>query len=198
VKIVGLDLSLTSTGYARITDPDKAVPMWWSHTQGSKALAADDKVWVSVHNRIHSLCTELLLEVDRDAPDLVVMEGPSLGSKGAGTWDRAGLWWLVYDGLHRQGQTVAVAPPANVKIYATGKGGGADASKDAVLLAAARRYKDAPISNNNEADAIVLAAMGCRHLGHPVEKSLPTTHLRALTGCQWPTTLPVRVAPTHV
>ena len=193
MKVVGLDLSLTATGYARITDPDKPVPMWWSHTQGSKALAKNDKVWVSVRNRLRTLADEVLLEVHRDAPDLVVMEGPSLGSGGAGTWDRSGLWWLVYDGLMRQGQRSAIVPPSNVKIYATGKGGGPDAGKDQVTLAAARRYTSAPISNNNEADATVLAAMGCRHLGAPVEKSLPATHLRAMPGCQWPTTLPLNV-----
>lgn len=191
MKVSGIDLSLTATGYARITNPDHAVPMWWTTTYGSKALAKNDKVWLSVHNRLTTLAREILLEVEHDAPDLVVVEGPSLGSTGGSAHDRSGLWWLVYDGLQRQGRRVAVAPPSNVKIYAVGKGNGVGASKDDVLLAAARRYKDAPISNNNEGDALVLAAMGARHLGHPVEKSLPATHTRALTGCQWP--LPITV-----
>jgi crossover junction endodeoxyribonuclease RuvC len=186
VKVAGLDLSLTASGYALITDPDKAVPMWWTSTHGSTPPA--QRVWVTVHERIHALAHQLLHAVDFADPDLVVMEGPSLGSTGAGTFDRSGLWWLVYDGLLGQGRAVAVVPPSNVKTYGTGKGGGADASKDAVLLAAARRYTSAPIRNNNEADALLLAAMGCRWLGAPVEKSLPQTHTKALTKCQWPTT----------
>lgn len=184
--VSGLDLSLTGTGYARITDPDKAVPTWWCQTRTSKALPVDDRAWPAVRTRLRVLADQILVDVYHDSPDLLVLEGPSLGSSGAGTWDRAGLWWLVYDGLVRQQQRVAVVPPSNVKTYATGKGGGADASKDSVLLAVSRRYKDAPIHNNNEADALVLAAMGARHLGSPVEASLPQTHLRAMPGCQWP------------
>jgi crossover junction endodeoxyribonuclease RuvC len=186
VKVAGLDLSLTASGYALITDPDRPVPQWWTATHGSTPPA--QRVWVSVHERIHALTRQILRYVFDDDPDLVVMEGPSLGSTGAGTFDRSGLWWLVYDGLLGQGLAVAVAPPSNVKTYATGKGNGPDASKDAVLLAAARRYTSAPIRNNNEADALLLAAMGARWLGAPVEKSLPQTHTKALTKCQWPTT----------
>lgn len=188
VAVVGLDLSLTATGIAQINHPDRPVPSWWTVTVGSKP--PQQRVWVSVHERIHALAQQILREVTHAGPNLVVVEGPSLGSGGAGTWDRAGLWWLVYDGLQTAGWAVAVVPPSNVKTYAVGKGNGEGASKDDVLLAAARRYKDAPIRNNNEGDAMVLAAMGARWLGFPVEKSLPQTHLRALAKCQWPTPTP--------
>jgi Holliday junction resolvasome RuvABC endonuclease subunit len=189
VKAVGLDLSLTSTGYALITDPDKPVPMWWSSTHGEKAPTS--KVWVSTRNRLRTLADELLLEVHHQQPDLVVLEGPSFASKGGHPHDRSGLWWLVVDGLVGRGHRLAVVPPTVLKMYATGKG---NASKDDVLLAVARRYTSAPISNNNEADAVALAAMGCRWLEQPVESSLPMTHLRAMTSAEWPAelvTLPV-------
>ena len=68
-------------------------------------------------------------------------------------------------------------PPSCRAKYATGKG---NAGKDEVLLAASRRYPHAPIVGNDDADAVVLAAIGARLLGEPVEDSLPKTHLDAL------------------
>lgn len=37
----------------------------------------------------------------------------------------------------------------------------------------------------------VLAAMGARNLGSPIEESLPQSHLRALEKVAWPTSLAV-------
>jgi len=73
-------------------------------------------------------------------------------------------------------------PPKVRAIYATGKA----LDKDQVLAAVVRRYPNVPIGNNNEADALILAAMGARKLGHPYEPSLPQTHLRAMDGAEWP------------
>ena len=42
------------------------------------------------------------------------------------------------------------------------------------------------VTNNNEADALVLAAMGADHLGAPLV-DLPQTHRAALDAVQWPT-----------
>jgi crossover junction endodeoxyribonuclease RuvC len=70
-----------------------------------------------------------------------------------------------------------VVPPATLKTYATGKG---NASKDAVLAAVVKRYPGWAVTGNDVADAVVLMAMGARLLGHPLESSLPQSHLRAL------------------
>ena len=74
-------------------------------------------------------------------------------------------------------------------MYGTGKG---NAGKDEVMLATARRYTNqAEVANNDQADALVLAAMGARHLGAPIEESLPQSHLRALDKVAWPAGLAV-------
>ena len=70
-----------------------------------------------------------------------------------------------------------VVPASSRAKYATGRG---NAGKDEVLLAVSRRYPHAPIVNNDQADAVALAAMGARLLGEPIEDSLPKTHLDAL------------------
>jgi crossover junction endodeoxyribonuclease RuvC len=54
-----------------------------------------------------------------------------------------------------------------------------------VLLAVARRFPDYDVRNNNEADALVLAAMGFDHLGQPLVQ-MPAPHRAALAAAQWP------------
>ena len=85
------------------------------------------------------------------------------------------------------GVPVLPVPPSCRAKYATGKG---NAGKDEVLLAVARRYPHAPVGGNDEADALVLAAMGARLLGEPVEDSLPKAHLDALAKLALPTSGP--------
>lgn len=169
--VVGLDLSLTGTGIA--------------HMRGDQAVT--DTIEPPKNRRtgllrLRWLRTELLALIGH--PTLLVVEGPSYSSVGQGTHDRAGLYWLVLDGLWNRGIPVAVAPPANVKKYATGAGGGKAGSKDAVLLAAARRYPSFT-GDNNAADALWLAAMGTGYLTgqHPV----PDSHHSALDKVAWPT-----------
>ena len=72
---------------------------------------------------------------------------------------------------------ILTVPPPTRAMFATGRG---NAGKDEVLAAAIRRYPAWGIAGNDIADATVLAAIGARLLGHPLEESLPQTHLRAL------------------
>ena len=69
-----------------------------------------------------------------------------------------------------------VVPPKTRAKYATGNGG---ADKRAVLAAVRAAYPQFTIRNDNEADAVVLAAIGARSLGHPID-DLPASHLAAL------------------
>jgi crossover junction endodeoxyribonuclease RuvC len=169
--VVGLDLSLSSTGIA--------------HMRGDQ-LVTDTIVPPPNRRsgllRLRWLRTELLALIGQ--PTLLVVEGPSYGSVGVGQHDRAGLYWMLRDALWSRGVPVAVAPPANVKKYAVGAGGGKTASKDAVLLAAARRFPGFA-GDNNAADALWLAAMGTAHLtGRHV---VPAAHRTALDKIEWPT-----------
>lgn len=177
--VVGLDLSLTSTGYA-VIDADNT-PHVRTGTIVSKG--AKDATLRQRSDRSRSLLRKVLDVALR--ADLVVIEGPSFGqSRQSGTHDRAGLWWLVVDELLHSGLSAEVVevPPATLKTYATGKG---NASKDQVLAAVVRRYIQVDVAGNDDADALVLAAMGARFLGQPID-DMPQTHLRAMEKVAWP------------
>lgn len=179
MKIVGLDLSLTTTGLAAVCDDD-TIPRWYAvvdriQTKPDGDELADrmrrlDEIVDGVHGWVH------------DAADLVVVEGLAYASKSPHATERAGLWWLVVSRLLHNGYPVAIVSPTARAKYATGRG---NAPKDAVLAAAIRRYPDVEITGNDEADALVLAAMGARALGHPVD-DLPATHLDAMAKVAWP------------
>lgn len=56
------------------------------------------------------------------------------------------------------------------------------------MLAVARRYMSlVDVANNDQADALVLAALGARQLSQPID-DLPQTHPRAMMKVSWPPT----------
>jgi crossover junction endodeoxyribonuclease RuvC len=169
--VVGLDLSLTSTGTARIghnfTWADRIVP--------PANLAG--------HSRMSFILSEISGLVKE--ADLVVVEGPAYGMMRAnqqGHHERAGLWWLVTRKLWRTERPFAVVAPTCLQRYATGKG---RAAKDVVFAAAIRRYRQVEFDGNDAADALVLAAMGADQLGRPIA-TVPATHRAALGSVTWP------------
>jgi Holliday junction resolvasome RuvABC endonuclease subunit len=171
--VVGVDLSLTSCGVARWS-PDRR--LWLSTaTSRTDGLA-----------RLRELRSRVVT-VTRGA-DLVVIEAlPPAGSfagKSAAIAERAALYWMVLDRLHDLAIPYAAVQPAQLKGYALGVGGGAKATKTAVVAAVVRRYNAEP-ANDDEADACVLAAMGLHHLGRP-PVSVPELHTKWLTAVHWP------------
>lgn len=170
--VVGLDLSLTSTGVARVNGL-------------FLGTASVDRIRPKStgHERLQQI-VETCLTLTGSA-DLIVVEGPSYGSASGsqrGHHERAGLWWMVTHALWAADRKVAVASPAAVKTYATGKG---NASKDEVLTATVRRFLGVSVSGNDEADALVLAAMGADHLNEPIT-TMPAGHRKALSKVEWP------------
>lgn len=181
-SVTGVDLSLTSTGVCRIDGfgNPALVSTWRLKSAGGKHDSVAERA-----DRIVDLAERVLRCVGAD--DLVVIEGPSLGqSRQGGEHLRAGLWWWLVGTLNLQGRQVVEVSPAQVKKYATGKG---SAGKDEVLAAVVRRYLDVPVAGNDVADALVLAAIGRRLLGEPIEASLPQANL---TACR---TAPARSSP---
>lgn len=200
-RIVGLDLSLTATGLALVetgtgtnvvglTGSPLITPRVSVRRVESKARArkkGDPPPTIGERSlRLRKIAGQIT-EACAGA-DLVVVEGPSYASEGAGTWDRAGLWWLVTARITGAGLNVVEVPPSNVKMYALGKGGGAGTGKDEVLAAVIRRYLPVvEVPGNNEADSLILAAMGARFIGQPIEPGgvLPATHLKAMEKVRW-------------
>jgi crossover junction endodeoxyribonuclease RuvC len=171
-RVVGVDLSLTGTGLATIT-PDRAPIV---STSRSKILGASlndrDSRLRGIEHTVLAVC---------DGAALVVVEGPSYASKGAGTWDRAGLWWYVIRALLATGVPTAEVPPTTLKKFAAGKG---NADKTAVAVGLSRLWPDVNASNDNEWDALALATMGAQHLDIPVPQR--AHHRDAMAKVVWP------------
>jgi hypothetical protein len=169
VSVVGLDLSLSSTGVAVARSDLSVSADRIAHPAGLLG-----------HERLAWLCARIG-EFTKGAC-LVVVEGPSYGSKGGEAHERAGLWWMTTHSLWRAGVPYAVVTPSQLKKYATGRGVG---GKDGVLIAVARRFPEVEMDSNDEADAIVLAAMGADKLGFP-PVPMPAAHREALVKVGWP------------
>lgn len=170
--VLGIDLSLTSTGLAAVG---------WNPQGQAEVETGRVRSRLAGHDRLE----EILAVVVRTArtAELVVIEGLAFAAHDTGR-QNAGLNWMVRHELWRHGIAVALCPPANRIQYALGKGVG---SKDAVLAAAVLRYREhVTLTGNDEADAMILAAMGSRHLGRPLEEELPARSLEALRKIEWP------------
>ncbi|MDI9885346.1 hypothetical protein QMZ92_13310 [Streptomyces sp. HNM0645] len=170
--VIGLDLSLTSTGVAG---------EGWTDRIRTK-LRGDE--------RLRHLTGQIASFVK--AADLVVMEGPSYGHAAlAGHEDLAGLRVLVRQFCYRQSIPYAVIPPSTLKLYASGRG---NATKGEVRSAVADRYgvHTEGAARYDEADAYVAMAAGMAWLGYPLA-AVPERSAKALAGCAWPT-MPVAVA----
>ena len=179
--VVGIDLSLTNTGYAKC---QMAGGSFHWEVAGYRSTGKKGDSLSQRHMRLSDIDTSIAHAVDLDEPDLVVVEAPSFGSRYGSQHDRSGLWWMVVDGLIFNGYPVATVPPTSRAKYATGKG---NAGKDEVLASVVRTYGSADVTDNNIADAVVLAAMGMRHLGYPVELDMSQVKLTAMDGAEWPT-----------
>lgn len=172
--VLGLDLSLASTGVCVMRDAGTTTDTL--ETKGKKTDGYPER-----EARIDRVLGLVAAAIPFDV-DLVVLEAPSYASNTPGTWDRGGLWWSVKRGIRDFGHPLALVPPNNRAMYATGRG---NASKPTVMAAAMRTYPQAVIHNDNEADAVVLAAMGLHWLGRP-RAAVPPKNLTALDGCVWP------------
>jgi len=175
--VVALDLSLTGTGLCTIDATGIR-----THTITSKV---DDGTPSGFAARCSSIVDGIAGQVAHLADDaLLLVEGLSMHSKSSSLDRIFASWWMILaDYQRRYGVDPVVISPSQRAMYATGRG---NARKDDVLLAVARRYPDVDIRDNNQADALAMAAMGCRHLGQPIEPSLPELHLRAMDAVKWP------------
>lgn len=167
MSVIGLDLSLTSTGVAT--------------NRGTVALRPKK---LRGYERLRWLRDGVLANVHEHQPSLVVVEGPSYGSTGNTFHQLAGWWWIATEAIVSAGYALAVAPPSSLKRFALGVGGGPKAGKDFMVAQAVRRFSWFD-GGNDEADALWACAIGYERLGRPIV-DVPKTHLTALEGVEWP------------
>lgn len=154
-RIMGLDLSLTSTGCVLLEDSEVAE---------SKAITSRFKA----EARLADLREKITSTIKLHQPELVVVEGYSFGSHTA-IASMAEIGGIVKCSMFEMGQNYLVVPPARVKKFATGRG---NAKKDEVRLEVYKRWKfEAP--SNDEVDAYVLARIGLAYLGYDTDLIKP-------------------------
>jgi len=201
MKVIGLDKSMTSTGLAVVDDTQTETIRVQRIT--SQPAKRDDGLKPSLqqrHDRMVMVEDRLMVLVGMCPPGtrgisrppaLVVIEGPAYAAS-QGAHDIGGSWWRVVNNLLRVGIPVAEVSPSQVKQYATGSGstsGKTKVTKQMVIDAVRTNYGDAGsmITQTDEADALILAAIGCRYLGRPIESHpLPAANLAALKKIRWP------------
>lgn len=183
MRVLAIDPSLSATGWALGTSHSlsTAPGIWKPHTLWTLGTVKTKPVRnrFSTLIRFDSIVEGIMAGIGKSIHevDLVIIEGPAFSTNNGMAHERAGLWWRLFEHFAREVnvQTEVIGPTLRAK-YATGRG---NAGKDEVLAGALRRYPSAPITNNNEADAVVLAAMGARWLGKPID-DLPKTHTDAM------------------
>jgi len=164
MSVFGLDLSLTSTGLASF-DGDT-----WD-TATIKSSPGDSSPGFFL-DRVDDIAARVVSWMDPRNDDVIAIEGPSLHARSSRLDRMFGAWWIVVKAITEHHSEPVIIPPAVVKQIATGKG---NASKDEVLAAMIRRFPDAPISGNDQADACALAVAASHIAGCPIP--VPKQHL---------------------
>jgi len=158
--IIGIDPSLTATGIVVLRDGEVELA---EKTKDRPELGTIKRV-TDIRFRIGSIIDNLETKEEWDnkwqAPDLIVIEGFSYGSKGRSVFDIAYLGWRIREQLEQLKEQDNVpwieVPPTQLKKFATGKG---NTNKEIILQQVYKRW-EYETDNNNIADAFVLAKIG--------------------------------------
>ena len=172
MRVVGLDLSLTSTGVATSHDTARIRP--------PAAFAPAELGPESTIHRIRHIAARVGKAV-ADA-DVVVLES-LFPSTMPGTMERIGLFWRVLDVVLVQAPYAGVATihPVSLKVFATGRG---NADKPA-MVDAARHHFGNRIGGDDEADAAWCAAIGHAAIGQPILQLLTREQRDAVGKVLW-------------
>jgi len=186
MRILGIDTSLTATGLALVDIAVNGVDICKPHAgyDPAKVNSHTDVVTVSapgptkdkskraMARRVNVLIAQIEDVFDNDEPDYVGMEALAYGAKGEGAWVLPWIFGRVIELCETYDVPLQVVATSARAKFATGKG---NAPKEAVLLAMERAFPEVKLANNNEADALAVAATICQQLQLPI---LPVTQYR--------------------
>lgn len=162
---VGIDPSLSSTGVALIGGEGS-----FELTTVRSAPASDLRGQVF---RLTSIVRGVLRALP-DRFDVLVIEEPNSRMQYGGLGERNGLYWLILSQMMSRADLLLPVTPSTRAAYAAGDHrlpeDGKKTSKRAVIAEQERRFPGAVFRNDDEADALAMASMGARFLGHPVER----------------------------
>ena len=167
MKTMGLDLSLTGTGWAVVVAGEeerqnRVADFGWFSAKDSK---------VPMQKRLNYLYGAIMAEVAEAKPSLVAIEACSKGNfrsgKTGGAEERIGLQWLIRCALDRLGIDCIMVEPSSLKLAWAGSG---KAEKADMIEACRRWYHFAP-ATDDEADAVALAWVAAQ-----VQGAIPVTY----------------------
>lgn len=177
MRVVGLDLSLTSTGIAleggtAVIDPAPRRGM-------DRIMWIRDRVLGYVSNEVYC---DSNLPLDH----LVVIEDYAF-SRGNRAHELGELGGVVKAAMLDVGYSFVVVNPKHLKMYALGKGGGKGTDKAAMRIAAFKRF-GIEFLTDDECDAYWLRTMGVDAMGDgTMIADLPPSHRKVLSDIDWPT-----------
>jgi Holliday junction resolvasome RuvABC endonuclease subunit len=179
--VIGIDPSLSSTGIAILRDGQPTLPTTIGHhsRNGSSYAHRSDRIVSQTRAVIEAIRNH----TPAGGYDLAVIEGPAYAHHNAYTHDGAGLWWGIYSALRAKRIPIAVIAPQTRAKWATGKG---NASKALVLATVRSWWPNVAVRNDDEADALILAAVGAHHLGDVMPFVVKERHSAALENVDWP------------
>lgn len=184
LRVVGLDLSLTSTG---VSD-GQSVHVFRTFA-GEQLEARLDHLTRQCLRFVLSSTQWTDGQPEGKSADLVCIEGAAYGAKGDAVDQLAGLRLMVRTRLWRLGVPFAIVSPTGLKAYTTGNG---RSSKAQMVAALAERHgldlKAVKVAHGkyDMADAYALAAMGYAYIRQPLPTTGPPAPLASLLAVKWP------------
>lgn len=148
MKILGLDPSLNSTGFA-----------YRAPTGAGIITGTIDPKPLRGPARLLYARTKFRQILDTVEPDLVAMEGYGFASKGH-VFDMGEMGGMYRLEMFDRHIPYLLVPPSNLKMFATGYGGGKKEEKKKAMVDAATSLLGRKLSTDDEADAYHLMRMG--------------------------------------
>lgn len=172
--VIGMDLSLTSSGFAVATNGT----ITSSGIIPGKHVGIERLIWV--RNRV---CEK----IDATKPDLIVFEDLAFSRNEAYAKEVAGAAWMIRAELFTDKKPYLLVGASQLKKFTTGHG---NSKKEEMLLACFKRWGHDKRSND-EVDALALAHMGMAILGDEEPTIEPQREVLAAvkTKNAWLTTL---------
>lgn len=178
-RVVGLDLSLTSTGMSDVHSS------WVTQTspEDGDVEGRMDRILCDVRSFVGGYA-------DREASLVVIEAGAfSRGAQSAGAEQLSALRFMVRHWLWSIAVPFAMVTPTGLKSYVAGNG----AASKAAMVAAVRDFygcdfTDVKVKDGRYdlADAFGLAAMGYAHLGTPLTRVGPPAKQQPMRAVKWP------------
>jgi Holliday junction resolvasome RuvABC endonuclease subunit len=175
-KIMGLDLSLTGTGMV-VLDNGSIMSKKLIKTKPT------EKTYIAEINRLLHIKAEIVSEIERVVPDLVLIEGMAFAVRQTtAVMQLAGLNYMIREYLAIKKIPFIICAPSSLKKFILGKGVG---PKDVMMLEV---YKTFGVSflDPDTCDAFALAQCGVAVLGESKRKlTKPQEEVKSLLTPQY-------------